>query len=101
MVQFSIRPEEISIQVNKEMKLEKELAEIGCGVQVIKKNLRSELLIQAQIQSRLQKVINELNVQAADMRVMKDALSAVLEKYEDTEKRILLNAETVEVEKAT
>ena len=66
MVQFSIRPEEISIQVNKEMKLEKELDEIGCGVQGIKKNLRSELLIQAQIQSRLQKVINELNVQAAE-----------------------------------
>lgn len=99
MVQFSIRPEEISIQVNKEMKLEKELDEICCGVQVIKKNLHSELLIQAQIQSRLQKVINELNVQAADMRVMKDALSAVLEKYEDTEKRILLNAETADVEK--
>lgn len=92
MVQFSINPEEASVQVNKEKGYEKELAEIGRGVRSIKKNLRFEILSESSIQSRLDNVVSELERQAAGMKSMHTVLQNVVETYEDTEKRILQNA---------
>lgn len=94
MVQFSINPEEISVQVNEEKEYVKELAEIRQEVRSIEKDIRFEILSKSQIQSRLSTVCGKLEEQEAGVQSLHTVLQNIMETYENTEKRILQNLGT-------
>lgn len=88
MGEFDIKLSRIRSIINSEDVLEDQIRNVQNDVDHIKGNLRFKIAGSNNIRRRLQRIVNELNDESRDMRMLQKALNNTADLYETAEKRI-------------